>query len=74
MSKVGDNPNDKMPAGKPLDPDRIVSEEDAGSASIEEEMQEEKSERDVEHRASKDGTTNTADLSVSEYDRSAGRL
>jgi len=36
-TNVGDNPNDKMPAGKPLHPDQIVPEDDAGSAAIEDE-------------------------------------
>lgn len=38
MSEVGKNPNDSLPKGKPLDPDRIVSEDDAGSAEIEKEV------------------------------------
>ncbi|MBB4004472.1 hypothetical protein [Aurantimonas endophytica] len=45
MSKtdpVTENPNDKMPKGKPRDPDRIVSEDDAGSAPIEQEQQDER--------------------------------
>ncbi|WP_185983032.1 hypothetical protein [Aureimonas mangrovi] len=42
MSKVGQNPNDKLPDGKPLEPDRVVSEDDAGSAEIEKEVQDER--------------------------------
>lgn len=42
MSEVGKNPNDSMPEGKPLDPDTIVSEDDAGSAAIEKELAEER--------------------------------
>jgi len=40
-TNVGDNPNDKMPEGKPLHPDTIVSEDDAGSAAIEAEAADE---------------------------------
>lgn len=45
-TKIGENPNDKMPAGKPLHPDRIVSEDDAGSAAMQREEQEERGEPD----------------------------
>jgi hypothetical protein len=44
MSEVGKNPNDSLPKGKPLDPKRIVSEDDAGSAAIEKEVAEERDE------------------------------
>lgn len=40
-TNVGDNPNDKMPAGTPLHPDKIVPEDDAGSAAIREEVEDE---------------------------------
>ena len=39
-----ESPNDKLPDGKPLDPNRVVSADHAGSASIEEEVRNERDE------------------------------
>jgi hypothetical protein len=43
MSKtntVGENPNDKMPDGNPLKPGEVVSDDDASSAGMEQEVEE----------------------------------
>ncbi|KAA0971834.1 hypothetical protein FPY71_01505 [Aureimonas fodinaquatilis] len=45
-SNVGDNPNDKLPDGKPLKRDEVVSDDDASSAGMEREVEEDLDEMD----------------------------
>lgn len=45
-SNVGENPNDKMPDGNPLKPGEVVSDDDASSAEMEREVDEELDEMD----------------------------
>ena len=39
-SNVGENPNDKMPDGNPLKPGEVVNDDDASSAELEREVEE----------------------------------
>ncbi len=40
IDKVGENPNDRMPEGNPLKPGEVVSDDDASSAGMEQEVEE----------------------------------
>lgn len=39
-SDVGENPNNKMPDGNPFKPDEVVNDDDASSAELEREVEE----------------------------------
>ncbi|WP_336741378.1 hypothetical protein [Aureimonas altamirensis] len=45
-TNVGENPNDKMPDGNPLKPGEVVTDDDASSAEMEREVEEDLDEMD----------------------------